>query len=192
LGRSTTKPLYLIALVPHLALRERIKALKDEMKEDYQASHALKSPAHITLQMPFRYRATDETRMLGSLRDFARPREAFQVVLSGFDCFPPRVLFVRVENHSPIVRLYDGLQQLLRNDLEFPPNPRPRPIHPHMTIATRDLEEDKFHEAWKAFESREFEAEFLADRLHLLKHNGSFWELFKEFPFQGTVGAPKN
>ena len=182
----------MIALVPPRALRDRIKALKDEMKEGYQASHALKSPAHITLQMPFRYRATDESRMLGSLCEFARPREAFKVRLSGFGCFPPRVLFARVENHSPIVRLHDGLQEFLRNDLEFPPNPRPRPIHPHMTIATRDLEEDKFHQAWRAFESREFEAAFLADRLHLLKHNGSLWELFKEFPFQGRVEAPKN
>jgi 2'-5' RNA ligase len=52
-----------------------------------------------------------------------------------------------------------------------------------MTIATRDLSKKMFHEAWPEFQDRDFHSGFIADRLHLLKHNGKNWELYREFLF---------
>jgi len=60
-------------------------------------------------------------------------------------------------------------------------------IHPHMTIATRDLSKKMFHKAWPEFKDREFKASFTADSLHLLKHSGKQWEFFREFSFEGEV-----
>lgn len=185
LETPTVKPLYLIALVPDESLRERVKMLKEEMGNVYGACHALKSPAHITLQMPFRYPEAEEPGMLHHLMDFASDQEAFLIRLSGFDCFPPRVLFIGVEEHLPIIKLHSRLMKYLQRLPGFPAAGKHRSIHPHMTIATRDLKEESFQKAWKALESREFEASFQADRLYLLKHNGRRWELFKEFPFKG-------
>ena len=51
--------LYFIALIPGKELKEKVRAVKERMKADYNAGHALKSPAHITLQMPFKRNSWD-------------------------------------------------------------------------------------------------------------------------------------
>ena len=41
-------PLYFIALIPETRIMENVRVLKEEMRLKFNASHALKSPAHIT------------------------------------------------------------------------------------------------------------------------------------------------
>ena len=68
---SGQKNLYFIAIVPNLSVRGLIKALKEEMKERFNAKHALKSPAHITLQMPFKRSQDFEVTLVNTLKAFA-------------------------------------------------------------------------------------------------------------------------
>ena len=178
-----SKELYLIALVPHEELRERVKELKLEMKERFHASHALKAPAHITLQMPFRREENEESRLTSGLERFSSRCEPFNIILNGFDAFPPRVLFIKVGNHEPIEDLHSDFQTFLREELNFSEKEIMDRFHPHMTIATRDLSKKMFHKAWPEFQERKFEAVFTANSLHLLKHNGKNWDLFREFEF---------
>ena len=103
--KKQVKPLYLIALVPDADLRDTVRDLKMEMQEDFGASHALKSPAHITLQMPFRREENLEDQLLETLQQFCAKEIPFEVHLSGFDCFAPRVLFIRVEEPHSIMGL---------------------------------------------------------------------------------------
>ena len=186
--KGAFKPLYLIALVPEPGLREQVSALKQEMKSRFRASHALKSPPHITLQMPFRRAETEESLLIEALGGFSAKEAPFRVRLSGFDCFAPRVLFVRVADHAPII----GLQARLKEELAllpgFPNTPAYMPFHPHMTIATRDLALPAFEKAWDEFRTREFEGSFMADQLCLLRHNGKRWDIHRAFPFKGTAG----
>lgn len=177
------KNLYLIALVPGKELREHVRKLKLEMSDRFRTSHALKAPAHITLQMPFRREEEREQLILEKLRDFSTVRPPFEVSLNGFDAFPPRVIFLKVINHEPIKKLHAALNKFLKTKLQFTQKELNEEIHPHMTLATRDLSKKMFHKAWPDFKDREFEATFHADSLHLLKHNGKHWELFEEFPF---------
>jgi hypothetical protein len=58
-----------------------------------------------------------------------------------------------------------------------------------MTIATRDLKEPAFEKAWPEFSKRSFENSFTAKSLYLLKHNGKFWEWFREYPFKTLPGV---
>jgi len=178
--------LYLIALIPHIELREQIKALKDEMKERFNAKHALKSPAHITLQMPFRYSNADEPHLIETLQKFAENQHAFSLNLSGFDCFSPRVIFVKVTEYEPMVLLHSKLKTVLSKKMDFEENAITQDIHPHMTIATRDLSVSNFKKAWKEYEKKEFEASFLSKSLFLLKHNGKSWDIYKEFFFKNS------
>ena len=187
--KSGGKPLYLIALVPGPSLREEVRLLKEEMRLRFGASHALKSPAHITLQMPFRRAVTEEAGLLKTLGTFSDHEEPIEIRLSGFDCFPPRVLFIRVADHEPLTGLQSRLAETLVHQLGFPQKKEGFPFHPHMTIATRDLTEPNFHKAWEGFKEREFSATFTADRLFLLRHNGRTWDLYREFPFQ-RIPAP--
>ena len=183
------KPLYLIALVPDATLRARIRALKEEMKRRFGASHALKSPAHITLQMPFRRPDSFETDLEKALETLARKQTGFELPLTGFDCFAPRVLFVKMENQEHVIDLYSQLQTVLKKQLGFSKKELGYRFHPHMTIATRDLTEEAFMEAWPEFSGRSFQARFPVQSLFLLKHNGKSWDLHREFPFRGVQAS---
>jgi 2'-5' RNA ligase len=178
------KPLYLIALVPGEELRDRARELKLEMSRRFNASHALKAPAHITLQMPFRRDENAEAELCAQLEKFSSVRNSFEVMIDGFDAFPPRVIFLKIVDHQPVKDLHAALNHHLVKYLQFSQKELNDEIHPHMTIATRDLTKKMFHKAWPEFKGREFKASFTADSLHLLKHNGKHWEFFREFPFK--------
>jgi 2'-5' RNA ligase len=186
LPMAAEKSLYLIALVPDADLRSRIRSLKEEMKQRFGAKHALKSPAHITLQMPFRRPASFESELFESLESLAHRQGVFELPLKGFDCFPPRVLFVKVENQEAVRKLHRQLQKILKEALGFGELERRFRFHPHMTIATRDLTQEAFQEAWPEFAKRGFEALFQVKSLFLLKHNGKTWDCYREFPFGGV------
>lgn len=176
--------LYLIALIPHPFLREQIKSLKEEMKERFDAKHALKSPAHITLQMPFKRHVKEETHLIHTLKDFANRENAFTVNLFGFGCFTPRTIFVKVINQKPIIAVHERLIEVLMANMVFKENEITKKILPHLTIATRDLSIENFHKAWPEFEKRNFKSTFTAKSISLLKHNGKSWDIFKEFLFK--------
>lgn len=175
--------LYFIALIPHHELREEIRALKEELKERFNVKHALKSPAHITLHMPFKRSSEDEPHIIHTLEYFASRQHSFSIALSGFGCFSSRVIFVRVENHQSITHLHAQLNEALINQMGFNKNAIKPEVHPHLTIATRDLYKAAFKEAWPEFQKREFKASFTAKSIFLLKHNGRHWDIYREFFF---------
>jgi 2'-5' RNA ligase len=176
--------LYFIAIIPHLNLREQVRFLKEEMKRRFHAKHALKSPAHLTLQMPFRRNYEGEPLLIVELQNFAAKHSKFTIELNGFGCFSPRVIFIKVKDHKPIIDLHTNLKKVLVDELSFKENEISNKIHPHMTIATRDLTDKAFLKAWPEFEQRRFKASFTVKNLFLLKHNGKSWDIYKEFLFQ--------
>lgn len=177
--------LYFIAILPDSGLRERIKDLKLEVKEKYGVKHALKLPAHITLHIPFKFAEEQESLLFEQLESFAAKQKPFEVNLNGFGSFPPRVLFIKVEQKEPLKKLYDELQQLVSGLLESDDLPKNASFHPHITIATRDLDKEIYNEAWPKFKERNFKAAFSVERLTLFRHTGKIWQLGEEFPFSG-------
>ncbi|MEX0662183.1 MAG: 2'-5' RNA ligase family protein [Balneolaceae bacterium] len=178
-----TKQLYFIALLPPEEIRQDVRQLKLGMKKRFDASHALKSPAHITLQIPFRREEKMESEMIGSLQKFAADQSKFMISLNGFGSFLPRVLFIKIEDHQPVQNLHSKMNVVLINSLSFTQKEIKQQLHPHLTIATRDLSKAAFHDAWTEYKDREFRASFDVNSLYLLKHNGKFWDVFREFPF---------
>jgi len=176
--------LYFIALIPPPKLREQVKALKEDMKKRFMAGHALKSPAHITLQMPFKRKQTEEEEVMEALRLFSLGQDPFPVVLSGFDSFAPRVIYLKIEDHQPVIQLHERLRSMLIRQLNFHPDEVSSRFHPHMTIATRDLHRKEYHRAWAELKDQTFTAAFEVNRLFLLKHNGKSWDIYREFLFE--------
>ena len=175
--------LYFIALIPDYKLRSEVKSLKEDLKNKFGASHALKSPAHITLQMPFRRHEGDEQLIITTLEEFSKLQSSFEIILDGYDCFPPRVIFIKVLNHPPVIALHKKFNEVLKAELNFKNRVLTQKLHPHMTIATRDLSEDAFEKAWPQYRSKKFNGSFSVNSLFLLKHNGKHWEIYREFPF---------
>ena len=178
------KDLYFIAIVPPREVREQVVALQLEMNRHFKAGHALKSPPHITLQMPFWLTPEGLGKVEDVLGRFATTRQPFTIDLDGFDRFAQQVIFIRVGDHGPAKAMATELKSVLLEKQILPVRGRAVPIHPHMTIASRDLEEARFATAWAAYQNRSFKGSFKVDRLFLLKHNGKFWEIYKDFEFE--------
>lgn len=173
-----------MALIPGKELRGRVRAVKERMKADYNAGHALKSPAHITLQMPFKRNSRVESAISEALEKFAAEETPFTVRLNGFGCFAPRVIFIRIEDHDQVKSIHGRLKRVLAEKLEFSADEIMNDVQPHITVATRDLSKEAFREAWPEFQNEEFRGTFEVDSIFLLKHNGKSWDIFREFPFR--------
>jgi 2'-5' RNA ligase len=178
--------LYFIALVPGKELRERVRKIKEMMKAGYNAGHALKSPAHITLQMPFRRKTDEELTILTALGRFAAGEAPFDLDLDGFGCFAPRVIFIRLVNPEPVIGLHRRLKTVLLDSAGFTDSEIMKSVQPHMTVATRDLARQAFAEAWTEYQDEEFAGSFNVNSIFLLKHNGSSWEMYRELPFRAN------
>lgn len=175
--------LYFIAIIPPEDIRVEIQHLKEEMRERFGAENSLKLPAHITLIPPFKLKEERELQLLQALEIFSTTRKPFHLSLSGFGNFPPRVLFVNVVEKEKVEILHSNLVKELSAIGEIDGK---KDFHPHITIATRDLEEALFPAARIYLSRNEYETRFEVDELSLLKHNGREWEIFMNFNFKKT------
>lgn len=184
---------YFIALIPPPPVYQELQALKEYFRDAYSSKAALRSPPHITLHMPFLWDEAKEHRLTSRLADFGRRQDPVKVCLDNFSCFAPRVIFVAVTESDALSRLQKELHSFCKRELDiFNANYRDKPFHPHLTLAFRDLKKDRFVPAWKEFENREFKAEFMADKIALLKHNGKNWEVLSQVLLQSSYSTELN
>ncbi len=175
--------LYFIALVPNEGLLEEISNLKQEIKDRYGPKHALKLPPHITVQAPFEMPVEQEEALNHSLNNLSRQQSRINVELNGFGAFKPRVLFLKIKDPAAIIELHEHLRQALKSFLE-PDEIKPsQDLHPHITLATRDVKKDVFKVLWREFKNRTYENSFTAEDLVLFKHNGKTWDIHCRFRF---------
>ena len=177
--------LYFLALVPPPDLEEQIRGFKLEMKQLFGTTKALRLPAHITLQIPFEMEEDQEPFLEKELETVAKEQPPFVVSLNGFDCFPPRVIFVKVEEHYSIAGLHKRISRAVREIVSITERKKAKPIHPHINIASRDLKNSDFKMAWQDIKEREFQTEFLGDRFFLFRHDGRVWNIIHVFRLEG-------
>lgn len=175
-------PLCFLALIPPEPLKEDIRSLKEEIHLRYGAKRALRLPAHITLQPPFKVEHSRLPALHEAIREFTRTQDPFEIELQGFGAFPPRVIFIEVNHPSALKSLQKQLLEILQKDLLLKEDP-PREFHPHITLATRDLSRNNFKPAWEEFRNREFARVFKAEGIFLFQHNGKTWDISTEFRF---------
>lgn len=183
-----SKALYFAALIPPKHVKEEILQLKLEIKEKFNAAHALKLPAHITILPPFWLEENRESDLLKMLENQAQAQSVFFVELKDFGHFGQRVIYVKVVDHELVKEVYAHFSPLLENFLS---HFSASSIHPHITLATRDLNRGDFQEAWKEFKNRSYSNSFPANSLFILKHNGKSWDVLKEFNFSENSLIPE-
>jgi 2'-5' RNA ligase len=176
--------LYFIALLPPLPIRNEIQLLKEYFRETYQSKAALNSPPHITLHMPLQWKEAKEEKLISALKKFAAGKSEVEVLLKGFSCFAPRVIYVNVLESEPLRLLQSELHRFCKTELNlFNAQYRDMPFHPHITLAFRDLKKDKFERAWQEFKEKKFTGDFIASKITLLKHNGKVWNSHSDLDF---------
>jgi 2'-5' RNA ligase len=181
---------YFIAIIPPSPVYEEALALKRHFQEQYGSKAALNSPPHITLHMPFRYKGQKESEMVHKLQHFAKNFDPIKVCLDNFASFAPRVIFINVTASEVLNSFQKNIQRFCKKELnQFNANYREEAYHPHLTLAFRDLKKEAYEKAWEEFKSKEYKAEFMADRLSLLKHDGQVWKVFKDFNLVSSYSA---
>jgi 2'-5' RNA ligase len=174
--------LYFLAVIPDDAICKEVMQFKQDVSDKFNSKAALKSPPHITLHMPFKWRADREKKLLDTLSEFSFKGYPFPVQLDGFGFFEPRVVFVNVEKSDALTQLQVQLSQFIRRELKIlNAEYKNRGFHPHMTIAFRDLKKAVFPVAKSHYESKDFQQSFEANCFWLLKHDGIKWHTYKKF-----------
>lgn len=174
--------LYFVALVPDEPILGEVRELKQYCRDHFGSGHALRSPAHITLYPPFRANRESLEACAATLTHECQRMDAFEVHLDGFDCFKPRVIFVKPLISKEMVELQACVAHQF-NDILKPAKIDRRPFHPHMTIAFRDLTMANFHRAWDHFEKKEYRRSWTASDLCILIHGDEGWSVLRRFPF---------
>lgn len=173
------KQLYFIALVLPEPYLSEISRIKHDLSKKYKTYSALKSPAHITLISPFFYAGDKEYELVKRLKDYASPVSPFTIEMNGFDCFPPRVVFIKPEPPAELALLYPSFNAYMKGFLPVSKKFSP-PFHPHITVANRDWSAFDFEKAWEEYKTREYRGKFTADTISLLKLKNKTWEILFE------------
>ena len=130
---------YFIAIVPPEPLLSSIREIKQAVFDDYGTKGALRSPAHITLHMPFSWEEEKEEKLIAELSDF-RDQAAFKIRLKDYGCFEPRVVFINVPQNASLAALQQSLVKHVKQRLQlFNQSDDMRGFHPHVTVAFRDI-----------------------------------------------------
>ncbi|MHB8262017.1 MAG: 2'-5' RNA ligase family protein [Bacteroidia bacterium] len=174
---------YVIAIVVPQPFQTELMAFKQFIKDTYNSKAALRSPAHITLHMPFEWKEEKENTLINTLQQFTF-KEEFTIELLNFACFEPRVIYVDVIKNQALNNLQNELVNHVKKNLQlFNQADSMRGFHPHITIAFRDLKKELFYQALTYFKTQHYKASFKASSFCLLKHNDKHWEVYKEFGF---------
>lgn len=174
---------YFIAIVPPKPILEEVLAVKQYVASQYMSKGALRSPAHITLHMPFEYEEDKEQRLTDCLGLFKFGHEV-PVELKNYGCFEPRVIFVDVIANELLQGLQKELVEHVKTRLHLLNQAQSmRGFHPHLTVAFRDLKKPLFYKAWEEFKERPFAAHFDCKTVSLLKLSDAGWAVHREFRF---------
>lgn len=176
------KNLYFLAIIPPEPIFSRIFELKRHFQEEHSSKASLKSPPHITLHMPFKMKPGKEVELIRSLSSLSQ--ENFDITLKNFGSFPPRVIFVDVEQNDQLYLLWKNLMSTMRLMGFTNSTYKDRGLTPHMTIAFRDLRKAEFHRAWEKFRNEKFSDSFQVKSFYLLKHDGRCWQPYQEIFFR--------
>ena len=170
--------LYFLAITPPIEVQQEISNFKHEITEKYGSCHALKSPPHITLHMPFRWKNKKYDQLVKVVRTINEEIEPIEIKLKDFDFFEPRVIFVNVIQSESLEMAQKNVVSTCRRKLNLDnANYRDRPFHPHITIGFRDLKKSAFYKAQKEFEMKKYSSAFRAKEVTLLKHDGNAWSI---------------
>ena len=173
-----SESLYFIAILPPQEIQDEITAFKNEIAQKFDSKHALNSPPHITLHMPFKWKDKKFDQLQEVIRSINDRLVPFKIELYDFDFFEPRVVFVNVIGTEELDNLQKTVITACRKELKLDNgNYKDRPFHPHVTVGFRDLRKARFYEAKSEFENRKVYFEFMTSEITLLKHDGKQWKV---------------
>ncbi len=174
---------YFLALLPPPEILQRAENIKLAIRDEFGIKYALKSPAHITLKMPFSYNEAKEELLVQQLEEHLKTQKPFLLGLGGVGTFGNRVIFLSVEKSDALLLLQQQLKEFCKRQLHLVDELSDRNYHPHMTVAFKDLKARQFSEVLESVRKKDFQTEFYAVDLVLLKRIEGRWVTHRRIPF---------
>ena len=186
----TDESLYFIAIVPPGVISGQITGFKQAVREKYGSGHALRSPPHITLHMPFGWRDKKYHKLQSTLEAVSAPMRPFEIELDGFGGFEPRVVYVQVTGTPELEACQGQVRWAMRSLQVLNADYKQKAFQPHITIAFRDLKKAQYYQVMEEYAQRKYAARFVAGSLVLLRHHHvqgqpPEWRIHQRFVFGG-------
>ncbi len=174
---------YFLALVPEGDLQEKATSLKEMLKERFNIKYALKSPAHITLKMPFSYNEAKEDYLEQKLSEFLIDYQSMELTIGGIRTFGDRVVFLNVDAKDDLFLLQKNLKTFCKQELKLVDELSDRNFHPHMTLAFKDIKKNQVPNIINALEEYPILEKFVSNKLFLLKRVDGRWKIYRKIYF---------
>lgn len=183
---------YQLVLVPHEALRNRIRDLRQEFNAAYGMETQSKGRCSILLCSFTQYELMEE-KIRTRLKTLSMGATPFKVELQGFGSFPTHSILINVASRLPVQELVKDIRQQSQRMLKLNEDHKPHfVLEPHLTLAAR-LKPWQYEKAWLDYSQRHFSARFLADHMVLLRRPvGEFqYQIVESFQFENMPVATR-
>ncbi|MBN3584722.1 2'-5' RNA ligase family protein [Algoriphagus aestuarii] len=180
---------YFLAIVPEGELQGRLTDLKELLRDRFGIKYALKSPAHVTLKMPFSFNEAKEDYLLDQLKNFLSNHEEFTLTISGIHTFGNRVVYLGIENSQELLSLQKNLLRFCRIELKLIEELSDKNYHPHLTMAFKDLKKTPIPNIIKVLNEKPIYEEIGIKHLFLLKRVDGRWVVCKNIPLGAENSA---
>jgi 2'-5' RNA ligase len=173
---------YLVVLLPHEDLRNRINNIKNELAQKYNTPKPKSTKPHLALAS-FSVWEMMEDKLLQKLHVIAMGFPPFKVELKDYSSFPTHTLFINVQSKLPIMNLVKNLKEARR--LMRCPGKEPFFVETPYIPISRKLSDEQYEIAWKEYSHRHFTASFVADGMLLLKRRAGDrnYQIVQRFEF---------
>lgn len=167
---------YFLAILPPQEFLDQVTKLKLDIKNEFGVKYALKSPAHITLKMPFLFDENKISKLTDSLSDLFKDSKPFTIQISGADQFRRRVIFLKVGKSSELMALQEKIKKHLKIEHHLVEELSDKNYHPHMTVAFQDIKKGQFDPLYQFILERKLEFSFVANSIVLLRKDEGIWK----------------
>lgn len=176
---------YQLVLVPHEALRNKIRDLRQEFNQNYQMESQSRGRCSILLCSFNQYEMMEE-KIRSRMRSIAMGSTPFKIELHDFGSYPSHSIFINVASRLPVQQLVKDIRHQSQRLLKMNDENKPHfLLEPHITLAAR-LKPWQYEKAWLEYSKRQFSAKFIADSMVLLRRPvGEFqYQIVERYEFE--------
>lgn len=158
---------YLLVLLPHKDLYEKIRRIKQDFSQKFRVSIARATEPQLMLAR-FSALAEREGPLINRLGTILAGATPFQVELRGFGCLPSHTIYFNVATRQPI----DGLVRQVREARSLMLTAKeqaPFFFEEHRITLCHKLRPWQYEEAWKQYAGLDFSGHFVTTHAHLLR-----------------------
>lgn len=175
---------YFLAIVPEGEFQDQVTRLKLDIREKFQSKYALKSPAHVTVKMPFGYNEAKESQLIAMLEGFMGRYNQMSLKIKGVKTFGNRVIYLGVDADKDLFDFQSELKTFCKKELNLVDELSDRNYHPHMTIAFKDIKKTQFQDIFQFAANDNLKKDMLVKKIFLLKKLEGKWVVWRKVPLK--------